>query len=128
MTTTYRPAGTSALERMNTPTTCGCCGREDLKATVKLAGSDGSIVWMGTGCAAKAMGVGIADFRTQAKAADKVIADAEAAARKAISDAADAAWGAFLDEHAGPGDRFEQIQRLGGFGAATRLADSLDVR
>lgn len=117
-TTTYRPAGTSALERRNVPTECGCCGRTDLNTTVKLAGDDGSVVWMGTGCAAKAMGIGIPAFRKAAKAADtatELEARREANRKEAEQDAR---WDAFLEATAGPGERLTQIARLGGIAAA----------
>lgn len=115
---TYRPVGTSAQERMNTPDTCGCCGREGLKTTVKLADSAGHITWMGTGCAAKAMGIGVDIFRKLAKAADTA---AEADARREFfrrQAEEDAAWQSFLDAAAGPGDRMAQIKALGGISAA----------
>ncbi len=117
-TTTYRPAGMSFMDRMNVPTTCGCCDRQGLKTTVKLVGPAGEIVWMGTGCAAKAMGVGVDVFRRAAREADTVLASAEAAAAKVVSDAECARWFAWLTFHAGPGDVIVQIGRLGGYAAA----------
>jgi len=111
--TKWRPLGTSAQERMNNPTTCGCCGREGLKKTVKM-GADGAVVWMGTGCAAKAAGVGISEFKVQLAAADDAVLVAERAAWKAGDDA----WQGFLDLSAPGLDRFDQIQKLGGMKAA----------
>jgi ribosomal protein L37AE/L43A len=109
-----RPAATSAQERANVPTTCQCCGREGLKRTVKM--TDGAaVLWLGTGCAAKAMGVGIKEYQ---KAADAVQSEADKAAQAAWR-AEDARWGEFLTAAAGPGQRFEQIARLGG-GVAAR--------
>ena len=35
------------------PTTCGCCGREGLKKTVKVTNGE-AVMFMGTGCALKA--------------------------------------------------------------------------
>lgn len=113
----WTPAGMSFLDRLNTPTECGCCGREGLKKTVKMSGP-GGIVWMGTTCAAKAMNLGVAQFRTEARTADTAVADAERAERDAANNADEVAWEAYLLTHAGPGPRVEQIARLGGFGAA----------
>src|SRR5262245_15185847 len=120
-TTTFRPAGMSFVDRMNVPTECGCCGRSGLKTTVKLAGSDGSIVWMGTGCAAKAMSIGIAEFKALARKADAEVETAESAARAAIQAAESTRWCSFLTANAGPGEIGDQIARLGGFAAARAL-------
>lgn len=120
MSTVYRPAGTSALERMNTPTECGCCGRSDLKTTVKME-ADGIIVWMGTGCAAKAMGVGIPEYRKAAKTADEVADRAGRIAANARSQAEFARWDDFLTDAAGAGAVADKIARLGGFAAASAL-------
>lgn len=57
----FRPAATSAMERANVPSVCECCGREDLKKTVKVTNGE-TTLWMGTGCAAKACGIGIKEF------------------------------------------------------------------
>lgn len=51
--TKFRPVHLSAFERFNVPTTCGCCGREGLKTTVKVSNGV-TTMFMGTGCAAKA--------------------------------------------------------------------------
>lgn len=115
----FRPAATNAFDRTNNPTTCQCCGREDLKKTVKM--TDGNaIVWMGTGCAAKAMGVGIKVYTAEARAVQKTADDAEALAREAERKAWDARWQAFLDARAPQlrGDRFLQIEALGGYSKA----------
>jgi hypothetical protein len=106
------------MDRTNMPTECACCGREGLKRTVKLVSPDGVTTWMGTTCAARAMGIDGPTFRNLAKDADNVVATAEAAERKARQDAEHAAWKAWLDEHAGPGDTADQIRTLGGFAAA----------
>lgn len=118
-TTRYHPAATSALDRVDSPTTCQCCGREGLKKTVKM--TDGvAVVWMGTGCAAKAMGVGVSEYQRGAKAVQKVADDAERSEREAEHRADDAAWQAHLDALVPSlhGDRFRQIQSLGGFRVA----------
>lgn len=62
----FRPIGLSAFERFNLPSTCGCCGREGLKKTVKM--TDGTtIVFMGTGCAQKAMDIDPDNFKAAQK-------------------------------------------------------------
>lgn len=119
-TATYRPAGTSAFERTNTPTDCGHCERTGLKTTVKMVDPSGVIVWMGTGCATKAMGMPAAEFNKLRKAADAEATDIDRRARQIAADAADVRWQAFLDGAAGPGDRIEQIRRLGGITEARR--------
>lgn len=116
--TNYRPAGMSAFDRLNTPTECGHCGRSGLKVTVKMVDPAGVTVWMGTGCAAKALGMPAVEFNALRKAADAAVASAEEAARRLAADAAHAAWKAFLDSAAGPGDTVLQITRLGGYAAA----------
>ena len=81
--------------------------------------SDGnSIIWMGTGCAAKAMGVGVGIYRKAAKAADTEVFIAERAEVKRLDDIRCAHWFAWLTANAGPGDVSTQIARLGGFAAA----------
>lgn len=64
-------------------TTCECCGRVDLKRTVRLVeldadGNDLDAVYYGTGCAAKAAGTTSYQIRTAAGVADNL---ADAAAR-----------------------------------------------
>lgn len=73
MTTTqsvrFRPVHLSAFERFNVPSTCGCCGREGLKKTVKVS-NGAATMFMGTGCAAKACKLSTDGFKAaQAKAA-----------------------------------------------------------
>lgn len=66
----FRPVGMSAFERFNMPSTCGCCGREGLKKTVKM--TDGAaIVFMGTGCAANAMNIDPDNFKRHQRAAQE---------------------------------------------------------
>jgi hypothetical protein len=49
-------AALTAAERLgNRPDECSCCDRAGLVHIVKLRHADGGIVWMGTGCAAKAL-------------------------------------------------------------------------
>jgi hypothetical protein len=119
--TKFRPAATSALERANVPTTCQCCGKEELKKTVKVISTDGTtVLWMGTGCAAKACGVGVKEFGRALKGEQ----DAEDTREREEADLARRAemarWRAHLDarcpEHRG--DIFRQLQALGGMKAA----------
>ena len=115
----FRPAATNAFDRLNNPTTCSCCGRENLKKTVKM--TDGvAIAWMGTGCAAKAMGVGIKVYTAQAKQVQDAADDAERRARDVERLAQDAKWQAYLDARAPQlrGERFRQIEALGGYAKA----------
>lgn len=109
----FRPCAASAFERASVPTVCGCCGREELVRTVKMTDGE-TVMWMGVGCAAKAMGV---PARERGRAAARIQDAAEAierAERDAKHMAELAAWSAFLLRAAGPGERFEQIARLGG--------------
>ena len=132
MTSTYRLAGLSASERLgNHPDTCSICGRESLVHAVKLVGDD-EIVWAGTGCAANLLfgrtdKVAKAETRKLMKQAqDETISEERREAQRR-SDEHFAAWKAFLDDAAGPGDTGEQIARLGGFAAARRLQDERKV-
>ncbi len=115
---TYTPAGMTAQERLNTPTECGCCGRQGLKRTVKMVASDGGIVWLGSTCAARAMGIGEAQFARHTREADRAVASAAAEARRAAAAAEDALFDAYLVATTGRTDRREQIDALGGFAAA----------
>jgi hypothetical protein len=118
----FRPAPMSAMERFNVPTVCECCGREDLTKTVKV--TDGAaVLWMGTGCAAKACGVGVREFGKAMKAEQDAQDAAERQEREAAHRAEDARWQSFLDARCPEkrGDRFSQIQALGG-GTAAREA------
>lgn len=67
MTAAYTFVGTT-----DEVTTCGCCGRSDLKGTVVLRPADGGdFVFFGSVCGAKAQGWTVKDFNTAAKNADK---------------------------------------------------------
>jgi hypothetical protein len=114
----YRFAQLSLGESLTSPTACDCCGREDLKRTVKLVNPEGRTVWFGTGCAARAMGLLPKVVRAAKKSAEAAAMSEHEQAARAQHVTADAAWQAFLDAAAGPGDRFTQIQRLGGMPAA----------
>jgi len=60
-TNAFRPVATNSFETFSMQTTCDCCGRENLKKTVKI--SDGKVVmWVGVGCAAKKCGMSSKGF------------------------------------------------------------------
>ena len=115
----FRPAATSAMERANAPSVCECCGREDLKKTVKVT-NGATTMWMGTGCAAKACGVGIKDFGKALKAEQDQHDAAERKAEEIAWRARDAVWQAHLDARCPQlkGERFRQIEALGGIRTA----------
>lgn len=98
-------------------TGCDCCGRANLKVYVVID-HDGEIRHYGTSCAAIMLKADAADIRKAAKAADKAAEAAAAAARREAAAAEYAAWKAFLDTAAGPGDTADQVRHLGGITAA----------
>ena len=116
----FRFAELARGESLCSPTTCDCCGREELKRTIKLVHPSGRTVWYGTGCAAKAMSVGERDVKRareeQVSADSKALASAQDAARRAEY----AAFQAFLDARVPQhrGERFQQLQAMGGMQAA----------
>lgn len=115
----FRPAATSAMERLTSPDTCECCGREYLKKTVKV--TDGAaVMWMGTGCAAKACGIGIREFGKTLKIAQDTQDAAEREARAQANREYTARWTAHLNARCPQlaGDIFRQIEALGGYDAA----------
>lgn len=122
----FRFAELGPMERLTSPDTCDCCGREGLKRTVKLISPAGRPVWYGTGCAARAMGCPTKTVTKARKAAHDAAYAAERKQKAAESRAREAAWQAFLDANAvgvapGAGNRFEQIQSLGGYAAAKAM-------
>ena len=53
-------------------TTCGCCGRSDLKGTIVLQAADGGdFVFFGSVCGARAQGWTVKDFNKAAKTAEQ---------------------------------------------------------
>jgi hypothetical protein len=74
-----RPAATSALERASAHGTCECCGREEVKLVKMTDGN--AVVWIGRGCAAKSMGVGLTEFGREAREVQKAADKAEVAAK-----------------------------------------------
>ena len=116
---TFRPAATSALERASMPSTCECCGRENLKRTVKM--TDGTaVLWMGVGCAAKGTGIPAKDLNKLEREAQSAFDAEQFKAREAASRAELARWQAHLDarcpEHRG--NIFNQLRALGGMARA----------
>jgi hypothetical protein len=66
MTAAYTFIGTT-----DEVTTCGCCGRSDLKGTIVLQAVDGGeFVFFGSTCGEKAQGWTVKDFNAAAKQAD----------------------------------------------------------
>jgi recombinational DNA repair protein (RecF pathway) len=106
-------------------TVCDCCGRKDLKDTVAFEREDGQVMYFGCVCATRAMSWTTKEVRSSARAADKAKADAERAAREIAHKEEDSKWQSFLDAKAsGPavkGNRFLQIQSLGGYAAASTM-------
>ena len=96
---TFRPAATTALERASMPSTCECCGREELKRTVKMISGD-TVMWMGVGCAAKGTGVSVREINAALTAAKKEQAAVEKKANEAASWARQAAVHAQRDRAA----------------------------
>ncbi len=133
-TARFRPAPMNAFERLSSPTECQHCGRVELRRTVKV--TDGTaVLWLGTGCAAKAMGVGLTEYRREAKAVQDAAEAAEQDARAAADRVKHAEWVAFLDRVSPPvtivtdyGSRqtgiFEQVKALGGMTAARAMFDA----
>lgn len=103
-------------------TTCDCCGRADLKATVALSIDDGEPVYFGVVCAARATKRDAKFIRTAARAADNEREKAERKAREAERSAKWLAetlpWFAFLDANGKGTDRFTQMESLGGYKVA----------
>lgn len=117
----FRPAATSAMERANVPNVCGCCGREELKKTVKVVSSDGATtLWMGTGCAAKACGIGVKEFGKSLKREQDVQDTVDQKAADVERRAYMARWHAHLDAKCPQfkGEICLQLEALGGMKVA----------
>ena len=83
-------------------TTCDCCGRSELKVTVALwAAEDGEEIYMGTSCAARALGMTAKEVKHRSNAADRERIEAESAERNRKHDIWLAAWLAYLVRHTG---------------------------
>lgn len=113
-------------------TTCECCGRANLKATVAISIDGAAPVFFGTTCAARALGRTAKEIKTSAARADREIAEAKQRERDAEHARFNAAWQAFLDERApafarsymGGPDRHRQIAELGGYTVARAAFDA----
>lgn len=124
----FRFAELGRGESLCSPDVCDCCGREDLKKTVKLINPEGRVVWFGVGCAARAMGCKPLVVRHGRQDAIDALASAERRERYAIEQAEDDRWQAWLDsvvpalaskDPACRGaNRCRQIDALGGWTAA----------
>lgn len=123
----YRFAELALGEALQSPSVCDCCGREDLKRTIKLINPEGRPVWFGCGCAARAMSVDLNLVRAAKKAAEDRAYEAEQTAKQAAHKVTDAAWQAFLDRVAPGMGRYEQIRSLGGMAKARELYKSTQV-
>lgn len=107
---------------------CECCGRKNLKRTVRILLLDSDTeVFYGTSCAARAFRMNATDVTRESMRADRMREEAERTARALSWAAEDARWQAFLDTavpshanntHDGKSDRFAQIAALGGSAAA----------
>lgn len=133
----YRFAELARGESLQSPDFCYCCGRQDLKKTVKLINPEGRVVWFGVGCAARAMSVKPLVVRQAKRTAEDRLADQEARERHALQVAENAVWQEFLNRAAGliPSwdgrpNRCAQIERLGGYVAAREAykADGGEIR
>lgn len=125
MTTTlpnngYRYAELARGESLCSPDTCDHCGRPDLKKTVKLITPEGRVVWFGVGCAANAMGASLKAVRAGKAKAESDLEARERQENNAWAQEQTDRWQAFLDQHAPAqhGDRFKQIEALGGWNVA----------
>lgn len=103
-------------------TTCECCGRANLKATVALSVDGADPVYFGSDCAARAIGRSVAEVKRGTKKADDDRAAAERARRDAEHAAFMARWSAFLVATAPSGhDVFTRIAALGGMKRAREM-------
>lgn len=123
----FRFAELARGESLQSPDVCDCCGREDLKKTIKLLNPEGRVVWFGVGCAAKAIGGCVTVKEVRRAREDQIARDQEIirSEARAQEQAEDAKWQTFLDAKApghlawdGRPDRFKQIEVLGGWKAA----------
>lgn len=102
-------------------TTCDCCGRTGLKNTVVIEmHDDAEPLYYGVTCAARALKTTAKEVRYEAKRADTLKREKEAAERQEERNKATAAWSAWLDSQVPSlaGHIFLQIERLGGYGPA----------
>ena len=108
-------------------TTCDCCGRTGLKSTVAIEmHDDADPVYYGVTCAAHALKTTAKEVRYEAKRADTLKREKEAAERAAKHDKFMASWSAWLDSQvpALVGHIFLQIESLGGSKQAHALYEA----
>jgi hypothetical protein len=79
----YRYAELARGEALQSPSVCDCCGREDLKRTIKLVNPEGRAMWVGCGCAARLLGTDTKTVRAAKKAAEDRAYEIEQAAKRA---------------------------------------------
>lgn len=102
--------------------TCDCCGKSNLKITVKILDLEtGEELNFGTTCAARALSLSAVEVKAESRAADKAREEAAAAARKAEDDRKHALWTQYLIEQSGGifdqcgrPQVFAMIMKLGG--------------
>ena len=108
-------------------TTCDCCGRTGLKSTVAIEmHDDADPVYYGVTCAAHALKTTAKEVRYEAKRADTLKREKEAAERREARNKAVASWQAWLNVQAPSlaGDTFLQLESLGGYGPAHALYEA----
>jgi hypothetical protein len=112
--TNFRVAATTAIERASMPTTCECCGRENLKRTLKMTNGP-SVLWMGVGCAAKGTGVSTRALSKEERELQEYHDSEEAKATQRTANERFASWQSFLDARCPElrGNTFEQVRKLG---------------
>ena len=99
---------------------CDCCGRKDLKSVIGLETEYGEVVRYGVTCAAKALKSTVKAVKAGTKAADDAkYLEVQAMRAKAQAEFS-AKWTAHLDSlcPSFAGDRFRQIEALGGYAKA----------
>jgi hypothetical protein len=62
-------------------TTCGCCGRTDLKKTVAIGTGEGDVRYFGTDCASRYLGWATKDVEKGVRSAAKAAREQEARER-----------------------------------------------
>lgn len=110
-------------------TTCGCCGRVNLKRTVALSFDDADATYYGTTCAAHALRMPAAEVKRAAKAADDAREAEEQKARKAAFDAEFKAFRDKIDRLVPQlrGNYFRQLETLGGLRAARVAVSTMEA-
>lgn len=99
---------------------CDCCGKKGLKSVIGLETEYGEVVRYGVTCAAKALKSTVKAVKAGTKAADDAKYLEEQAKRAKAQAEFSAKWTAHLDSRCPSfaGDRFRQIEALGGYAKA----------